>query len=262
MVRGLLRNALIVLGLLLETEAAKAGAWTLPRGHGQVLTGVTFSNASKIYDGAGHAANPIIFNKMFIQSWMEYGASDALTLIAVPEYIDADWGTEKDKLAHIHSASIAVGGRLLLTKRLGIMSMQVLAKRAGSFNMSYTTTGDAGNQFELRFLCGDNFRIANRDGYVDFEVAHRFVDGERPNEISLDAAIGLWLQQDSLLLLQGFSTTSRGTSNISYSQYKLEASLVHRINKRWGLQSGYFFTPAGRNIVQESGSVVTIWFHW
>lgn len=262
MVRGLLRNAFIVGGLVVMAGAAQAGAWTLPRGGGQVLTGVTFSNASNIYDRAGSASSPIIFNKLFVQSWMEYGVTDAFTLIAVPEYIDADWGTEKDKLARIHSASIAVGGRLLLTKRLGVMSMQVLAKRAGSFNMSYTTSGDAGNQFELRFLCGDNFRIAGRDGYIDFEAAHRFVDGERPNEISLDAAIGLWLRPDSLLLLQGFSTTSSGTPTISYGQYKLEASLVHRINKRWGLQSGYFFTPAGRNIVQESGSVVTIWFQW
>ncbi len=249
----------IALALFLSAQSATGGAWTLPRGTIQVFSGATVSRATQRYDETGKLVGPVTFNKIYLQSWFEYGLTDAFTVFAAPEYVIA----EILRGHSVSAESVEVGGRLLLTKRIGMMSLQASAKTAGAFDMSTSASGQAGRQLELRLLYGTSFKLLRRDGFIDIEAAQRWVKRPRPDELEMDATVGFWPTRNDLMLLQSFDDISTGGEQRPYEPYrqcKWEASLVHRFTPRWSLQSGYFFTWAGRNTVKESGFVETIWF--
>jgi len=251
-----------VAGALLFCCAADAGAWTLPRGTALIISGVTSSHASMRFDGGGQTAGPVVFNKLFVQNWMEYGLSDAFTLVLAPQYVMADTGAAGARVDHFASGSVEAGGRLLLSKRIGMLSLQATAKTAGAFDMSIAASGEGGRQLELRLLYGTGFKIFGRDGFVDVEAGRRWVGRPRPDETALDVTLGLRPAQRDLILLQSFSVISDGVALRPYEpyrQFKLQASLVHQFTRHWSLQSGYFITPAGRNTVKETGLVSSLW---
>jgi protein XagA len=241
---------------------ASAGAWTLDRGHLQIITGSTMSRATRRFDDNAAPSEKIAFDKLLAQSWMEYGLTDAVTLFAAPEYILANSGSSSG-VVHARTSSVEAGLRILLLSRIGMLSVQASGKTAGAFDMSVSAGGESGRQLELRLLYGKSFRLLRRDAFIDIEAAERWIKRPRPNEVTLDATAGLWVSRRYLLLLQSFNTFSDGAALPPYEVYrlhKLQLSLVQRITPRWSFQSGYFQALAGRNIVQERGFIATIWY--
>jgi len=231
----------------------------LPVGTVQAFCGATMSHATQRYDGHGKRFGPVTFNKMYLQNWFEYGVTDALTIFAAPQYVTAEILPGYT----ISATSLEVGGRLLLTRRLGMISLQASAKTAGAFDMSTSASGQAGRQWELRLLFGESFKLFHHDAFIDVEVAKRWLKRPRPDEFVTDATVGIWTTSKDLIMLQSFADVSAGGELHPYEpfrQFKLEASLVHRVSPHWSVQSGYFFTWAGRNTVKESGFAGTIWY--
>lgn len=255
------RLAAVLMTLFEVTSDMEAGAWTLPQGSAQVFSEVVSSQAGQRFDNSGVKADAPTFGKLMVQGYVEYGLTDAVTLLIVPEYVEADTGSA-DGGSHIKSSSIAVGGRLLLSKRFGMLSVQSSVKSAGGFAMSTSRDGEAGRQVELRFLYGNGFKLLHRDGFLDIEVAKRWTVRPRPDEFAFDGCVGLWVRPNDLLLVQGFTILSGDGALRPYQPYlqtKVQASLVHRLTSHWSVQSGYFMTPAGRNMVAESGYVFSLW---
>lgn len=253
-----MRPGLAALLFVLSAEAAGAGAWTLDRGSVQVFSGAIASRATERFDDAGGTTEKTVFNKLLIQNTMEYGLTDAVTLFVAPEYVTAQMSG-----ANFHSASFEAGARVLLFSRIGMLSLQSSAKSAGAFDMSTSAGGEAGRQLELRLLYGDSFKLFGLDAFVDVEAAHRWIAKPRPGELDLDASAGCWLTKSTEVLLQSFNMASTGRAVVPYQDYrlhKLQASLVQRLYGRWWLQTGYFYSPAGRNIVREQGLVAEIWY--
>ncbi len=251
------------LAAALPVQAAWASAWTLDRGHWQVFTGVTTSRAKHSFDHDGRPSEAVVFSKMLVQNWMEYGLTDAVTLFASPEYVTAETDMGRQDLARVHSASFEAGLRILLLTRIGMLSLQASGKTAGAFDMSVSASGAAGRQFELRLLYGRGFKLLRHNAFLDIQAAERWIQRPRPNELTLDATAGLWLTKDDLVMVQNFNMFSHGATGPPYQHYrlhKLQASLVERITPRWSVQSGYFLAFAGRNIVQEQGFLTTIWY--
>ena len=77
------RLALLLSAALLP-QAAHAGAWLAPEGHGQVVVTGTASSAGKAFDGSGSLQSTPRYNKHELQALMEYGVTDWLTAIAIP----------------------------------------------------------------------------------------------------------------------------------------------------------------------------------
>lgn len=257
------RLAPLLTVLLFATGMAHAGAWTLDQHNLSVFAGTTSSQASRRYDGSGAAAKPIVFNKLLFQDWMEYGLTDAVTVFAAPEYVLADSNMNGGAAASAHSVSLEAGLRILLLTKIGMLSVQASGKTAGAFDMSISSSGESGRQFETRLLYGRSFKLLHRDAFIDVEMAERWIARPRPDEVVFDGAAGWWLTRRNLLLVQSFNFMTRGAVLPPYEPYrlsKLQFSLVHRITRRWSFQSGYFFSLAGRNIVKETGMVATIWF--
>lgn len=252
-----------VLAGLMLCRACWGGAWSLPQGSLQIFSGMTTSHASERFDDDGARTGPAAFHKTLVQNWMEYGLSNAVTLVLVPQYVFADVSGPKGGREHFQSASVEAGGRLLLSQRFGMLALQASVKSAGAFDMSTAASGEGGRQLEFRLLYGRPLRLWWHDGFFNIELARRWVSGARPDEMALDVTLGWRPSKNDLLLLQSFSLLSHGPAKPPYTRYqqvKLQASLVHSLTKRWSLQSGYFVTPAGRNTVVESGVVASIWY--
>jgi hypothetical protein len=259
----MIRASLITLVLLTGASGAWAGAWTLASGKYAAFTGTTISTASRRFDSGGAPSEHVVFNKMTFQNWMEYGLTDSVTVLAVPAYVFAETGTDKRKVTQMGSGSIEAGMRLRLWSKYSVLSIQASAKTAGAFDMATSSSGEAGRQLEARLLFGRSFKLLKLDGYLDFEMARRWIARPRPDEFAVEGSLGLNVTSDDLLLFQNFTFFTVGDARAPYESYalsKLQLSLVHRLSSRWSVQSGYFCSLGGRNIVKERGLVGTIWF--
>jgi hypothetical protein len=258
----LIRLPAVLAALLLSAPAASGGAWTLEHGQVQIFSGTTLSRAGRRFDDQGEPSQKVVFDKLLVQSRMEYGLSDAVTLFAVPEYVTAENGSVAG-VTHSKGVAVEAGLRILLLSRIGMLSLQTSGKTAGAYNMSVSAGGAAGRQWELRLLYGKSFKLMRCDAFIDVEAAQRWIERPRPDERVFDATAGLWLDANNLLMLQSFNTVAGEGAMPPYQDYrlhKLQASLVQRLTRRWSLQAGYFFAPYGRNIVKETGFVTTVWF--
>lgn len=228
-----------------------------------MISGVTTSKASREFDATSSASQRVRFEKIYFQNWMEYGLTDALTVFVAPEWVTASSKVENERALQAHDFSVEGGARLLLSKRVGMLSLQVSEKTAGAFDMSVSSGLRSGSRFELRLLYGRNFELLHRNGFLDIEVAERWISRPHPNEMAMDATVGLWYRPRALFLLQSFNTIAGGAGHppfVYYRQHKVQLSLVRKITPRWSLQIGGFVSPTGQNIVSEQGVVMAVWY--
>lgn len=255
---------LVFLGFLGSVpEVAWAGAWTLDRGQWQMISGTTVSRATREFDASGAASEKVIFNKLFVQSSLEYGLTDAVTLFVAPEYVTVQSATKGQVPTHARDAAVEAGARILLLTRIGMFSVQGSAKTAGAFDMSVSVDQASGRQAEFRLLYGTNYKFLRCDGFADLQIAERWISRPRPNEMTIDATMGLWITPRTLAVFQSFNTLSGGGGRAPYTFYrahKLEFSIVRRVTERWSVQIGVFASPAGRNVVVERGGVAAFWY--
>jgi hypothetical protein len=231
----------------------------------QVISGVTFSRASRRFDGAGKPSQKVVFDKLFVQNSFEYGLTNAVTLYVAPEYVMAQSSGEGQATIRARSAAIEAGARILLLTRIGMFSIQGSGKTAGAFDMSVSADKAAGSQAELRLLYGRNYKLLGLDGFTDLQVAERWIRRPRPNEMTIDATIGLWLTPKTLAMFKSYNIVSGGGGQAPYTFYrmhKLELSVVCRITNRWSFQIGVFASPLGQNIVAEQGVMSALWYRF
>jgi len=252
-----------LLFVLLLPGPARAGAWTLDAGQAQVISGAVVSRATREFHSSTSPEHKVVFDKIFMQNWAEYGLTDAVTLFAAPEMVTATFDMNGTGLERTRAASIDAGARILLLSRIGMLSLQVSAKSAGAFDMSTSAGGQYGRQLELRLLYGREFKLFRHKVYIDLEVAERWIQRPRPNEMTADATVALWLTPKNLLMLQSFNTIAGGGAKPPYGyyrQHKLQFSILRRLSKHWSLQTGLFFSPAGQSIVREQGMIAQLWY--
>lgn len=257
-----MRCVFAALAVAASMVGAQAGAWTLHRGHWQIFTTTTQSQASASFDARGRAVVPTKFDKLLLQNTFEYGLTGAITLFATAAYATGKLETPFVPLTHASDTSVEAGARLSLYARRGRLSLQTSYKTAGAFDLSVSAGHAAGRQIELRLLYGTSFKLWNRDGFADVQVAQRWIASPRPNETPLDLTVGLWLNKKIMVMAQSFNTISAGDAAAPYTYYrmhKLELSVVQKLSRHWSLQTGVYYSPAGQNALVEKGVIVSLW---
>jgi len=252
------------IAILTFQTAAFAGAWTEPEGHAQVISTFFISDASRSYDDKGNADIPISYTKILGQTYGAYGLFDDVTLLFDPEYAIAHEGAPGTIGTRASALAIGAGvqGRVL-DSEYGIVSLEGYFKSAGAFDTSVTYNHQAGQQYELRALYGANFPIFDKTGFVDLEVAERWVAGARPNETPIDLTVGLHVTQGLMVLAQSFNIISGSDAELPYVYYrshKVELSAVQHIWHRYSFQLGAFVSPAGQNSLKEQGITAALWY--
>jgi len=258
----LLATAVLV---LLLAQGAWAGAWTLDRGQEQVISGATYSEASRGFDDASKPTQQVKFDKLLAQNSIEYGLTDAVTLFTSTEYVSAQSSGDRQATIRARSAAVEAGARILLLTRIGMFSIQGSGKTAGAFDMSVSANKASGSQVELRLLYGTNYKLFGLDGFVDLQAAERWIRHPRPNEVAIDTTVGLWLTPGTLAMFKSYNIVSGGGGVAPYGFYrmhKLEFSVVQKLTGRWSIQIGAFTSPLGQNIVKEQGFVSALWYRF
>ena len=251
--------------LSLSPTAALAGAWTLPAGAGQFLVLGTASHSVRGFDGDRSLQSIPHYDKYELQALIEYGATDWLTLMALPSLqrisIGAPFDTSRSGLGFTD-----LGARVrLLQGQDWVFSAQTLVRIPGTF--STTNLAAIGNndlEVDVRALFGYAFKLADRSAFIDLQAAQRFRGNGLPSEVRLDGAFGVRLAPRWLVLLQSLNTISEGATALipSYAYGKMQASIVYDISTQWSLQVGAFSTVWGRNALQENGGLVGAWYRF
>lgn len=243
--------------------AAHAGAWLQDKGHWQIIASFEASRADAGFDPKGRADPTVKFDKLYMKTLVEYGWSDRVTIFAAPQFVIASSRPSRAApVTSLRDSAIEIGTRLRLFHTWGVASLESSFTSAGPSDLSNSRRLDSAQVSEVRLLYGTNWRLMGRDGFLDLEVAERFISRPRPDETVFDATAGLWLGPKTLLMIQSFNTISGANAmppDTPFASNKVEVSMVRRLSDRWSLQLGSFLVPAGRNALMEQGVAAAFW---
>jgi hypothetical protein len=256
----------LLLSAVIAPQAAFAGAWTLPEGHGQIVVTDTSSEANRAFDTNGSPQPTSRYRKQELQALIEYGVSDWLTAMAIPSLQHVDIGAPTDaQRTGFGNSEIGARGRLLQGSDW-VLSAQGTVRLPGTYDASNpAAVGYTGIEVDIRVLYGQAFSFGRLPAFVDVQLAQRFRTAGPPDEARLDFTFGLRAAPQWLLLMQQFNVISEGAGTALFPAnryHKLQMSAVYDINPQWSLQGGAFTTFAGRSALQENGIQLGAWYRF
>jgi protein XagA len=255
--------------MVFAQAGAHAGAFLAPAGEGIIITTATFSGSTRAFDSRGRLIPVSSYQKFELGTYIEYGATDWLTLVASPS------------IDHIQTVPIpgrtqdttgigdtAIGARLKIYQtEILIFSVQALLRpplglqtdaATKSLDQSHSLTG------EIRSLVGISTAVWGYDSFADLEAGYRWNDTVTPNEWRADLTLGAHVTPVFMVLVQNFAAISDGRTAINPSYYwdKEQVSGVYAFSPNWSGQIGGFLTVAGRNAGRELGPLAALWYRF
>jgi hypothetical protein len=251
--------AVLIAGLLILPCAGLAGAWTQPKGHGQIITTVTVSRAQKSFNASGALQAAPHFRKEDYETYGEYGLTDRLTAILHwrVSSLHSDPPSQND--SGLAEAEFGLRQRIYSNKR-GVFSLQV-----SGFAPAGTVLTSGGFDGELRVLSGSNFNFWRRRGFLDSQVAYRLRANGFANEVRADLTVGLDVTPRWTAFVQSFNvmTVGQGRTNAFAGQEsKVALSLVYRLSPKWSVQLGGLAVILGTNVPAERAVLSALWYRF
>jgi len=257
----LLRKFLIGFSLLASCDLARAGAALWPAYSGQIISGFTLDDSTSAFDAKGHLSSAAGWRKSELTSFLEYGASDNVTLVA---------GLALGSISASSPSRRAVAFEPTeLGARVGLWSSanQVLSAQATLRTPTIPTRSGAlfvdGPDMgaDARLLYSTSFHLLGMATFAEIQFGYRLNGDAWRGETHADITLGLRPWDRILVLLQSFgrrSPTVAGSPKIEFDD-KAQLSLVYDISTKWSAQVGGFMTVAGVNAPQERGGVLALW---
>lgn len=249
-------------------DVAVAGAWTQKESQGSAFlqTTATWSDAAFAADGSLFAARS--YDKVSTQLFLEYGASDWLTLLGAPELVTIKTGAATLGTQDVPAARYSgfgyqeIGARIRFGEGEGwIVSGQALLRVPGAKPAAGPVTiGYADAEVDFRLMAGLTFLLFGMPAFLDLEAAQRLREGAAPDEIRIDATLGLRVAPDWQILLQSFNVISEGAGQdpdfgLSYAYYKVQMGALYDLTPTLSLMLACVTTWYARNALQENGIV-------
>lgn len=247
-------------------NTAYAGAWTLPKGEGQLISNAVYSNAKRAFDSNRGAGAVVDFLKSEQSVYLEYGLTPRMTVVASGALQDISYIAREGRQQYSGLGTSRLGLRYGLKPRgAWVLSVQPsLVIPAGGESVPDADLGRGGLGGELRLLAGRNIKVGARDGFVDFQTAFDYRSGDAPEQVMIDATLGVEIISKLQVLGQAFAQyTTSGTFGadqvLENDSLRLQGSVVWRYSKKSSLQLGAFQTVLGRNTVRQQGVSLGVW---
>jgi hypothetical protein len=257
---------LLLLSAALIPQAADAGAWLMPEGHGQIVGTVVASTATKAFDRTGELRSTPRYSKTELQALMEYGVTDWLTAMAIPSLQHVNIAAPIDAQRTGFGNSEFGARARVMQQSNWVLSAQGTVRVPGTFDTNNPAAlGTTGFDVDLRVLYGASFALGGLPAFVDVQFAQRFRTGGPPSEARADFTFGLRTAQQWLVLVQQFNVISEGAGRVPFTSnnyHKLQMSVLYDLTPQWSLQGGAFTTFAGRNALQENGVITGVWYRF
>jgi len=246
-------------------QPAAAGAWLMAPGKGQIIAGPIFSGTTRAFDSRGRVIPVPYYKKFELGTYIEYGLSERLTLVAAPAYDQVRAADPSQNYKGLGESFF--GGKFgLYRDDKTVVSVQAgvltpgpsIANSTGPFNPRRSLG------FELRGLVGRGLEIATMPAFIDVQGGYRYYMQNQPGEWRLDLTFGLKPIPRLLWLVQTFSVYSNanGGGFVKYSWHKLASSIVVDLTPQWAIQCGGFMTLAGVNAGLERGPFAALWYRF
>ncbi|WGJ16230.1 hypothetical protein QEV83_08325 [Methylocapsa sp. D3K7] len=244
-------------------DVAWGGAWLLPSGYGQLITYSAFSETTLAFDAHGNLIAIPASRKFEVGSYLEYGLTDWLTVIAAPAYDRVQTPLPGQFYNGLGESEIAVKAGLYRTDT-AIISVQAGLRTPGaSFDSLGPLEVRRATSVDLRGLAGRNCVIAGMEGFIEAQGGYRIYAEKQPGEWRIDLTSGLRPMPRLLMLLQSFISISNGPGQFGHISWtKLQPSIVYDLAPQWSLQIGGFLTVAGENAGRELGPTAGVWYRF
>ena len=261
-----MRHAFAAAILVLAAAPAEtnASAWTRSPGEALLIATAFYDRATNRYPVRGAGRRDADFSKIAGEIYAEYGLAPGLTAIAHGGYGTQRDGAGAERLRQTGASDFETALRLRLYDRPGtVFSVQQMIGAAGEASGG----GDLpllarGRLYETRALFGRSFEIGGAPTFINLEAGHRWRDGPAPNEWRADIAFGVKPGRDWEFFAQSFSTITAGGAKTpfqSFRSHKVQLSALKRLNENLGVQAGLFRTVRGRNVIIETGAILSLW---
>lgn len=238
-----------------------AGAFTLPEGQGQMITGVGYIEASRSFDGGGKAAVAPVYRKQEGAAYVQYGLTDAVTLIVAPALVHMSAGSPN--VAYTGSSATAIGAEVKLygTPTQALSIDVILEPRLGPDKATPALGEPNGWAGRITLGFAQTFGLCGLPAFVDGGPGAEIRGGGWPNEARFDMALGLRPASQTMFLIQNFfrAAPSAGLLTPATLATTMQASVVHDLSPRFAIQLGGLRTLAGRNTAREMGPFAALW---
>jgi len=244
-------------------QAALAGAWLQALGHGQVISTITYHSSVGGFDDRG---NPVAskYTRLELSPYIEYGATNWLTLGAEPRYQRAQSGAGAPRQAAQGFGDIDIFARAPLVEYgpwvTSIQGTAILSEAYPRSRRPAPGTGE--NAYEARLLMARNLN-SHSSSYLNLEAAYRLGQGGVADQFRIDSALGFRPWRRWLFLQEMFLTRSIGLGDgapgHAYDLTKVRSSAVYSLTDRIGLQLGYERDVEGTGVSLGDTGVVGLW---
>ena len=185
----------------------EAGAWLLPPGDGQVIADTFFSDSTHAFDAQGRLIPVPSYRKFELGTYIEYGLTNWLTLVASPSYDRIQNPPPGQSYSGPGESEIAARVGLYRTDT-SVLSFQAgLRSPGGSFaDLLGPFAVRRAASLDVRGLVGRNIVVAAMEGFVEAQAGYRFYAAGQPGEWRIDLTMGLRPWPRLLVMLQSYTS--------------------------------------------------------
>lgn len=260
-----MRYGLMVAALLISTNAF-AGAWTQDPGKSQLIITNSYYTTDEKFDNNGFLIRQPRYSKHEINPYFEYGLYEGITVGANLSFQRAsqsdqtNWGIG-DSEFFLRARVFKRGGFVISVEPMVKLPRLASTDDSPMLGGSYPDVG-------LGLLGGYGFSLFGQHHFtaLDLQQRHRF--GSPQNQFRLTESLGIGLSENWMVLGQAFATLRQDkpdvaaftqSSNDDYGLFKLQLSVIYKMNDTTSLQFGTFDNVIGSNVGAGSGLIFAAW---
>jgi hypothetical protein len=239
----------------------------LARGTGQAITTFSAYRSSGGYDDKGNPVPGARYERLELDTYLEYGVTNAITIGAQPRYQWAWSGAGSSRQSAHGWSDIDLFVRRRMWRVGGwVSSVQALTVLPDAYDPHTSPAPGTGRRaYEARLLAGRNLG-RNGWGYVDVEAAYRLGTSGVADQIRSDATLGVrpWANWLAIAELNSTVSTTRGdgTAGAAYDLLKLRISAVRNLNQHTAIELGYWRDLAGRRVGLGDSVFLSCWLRF
>jgi len=258
---GMTRICRVLLVALVAPSTAQAGAWTQATDETIVISKLTVTTAPQAFAVTGEAQEGASFSKTEVETYLEYGWRETVTLIGRVNWQDTIAGS--DRQTGFTAFEVGARTRFWRFTNGSVFSAQasiIFPGRRYDRNTPLLTSGNT--DYDIRLLQGVPTTFFGFSGFSDFQLAYRYRTGNAPNEARFDATLGIHAAPNWLVLLQSFNINSVGGAEPPFTAYrsnKLQGSIRWQFARGRFVEIGGVRTIAGVQTVRETGGLISFW---
>lgn len=258
----MLQRFFYLLFLTLVAQPALSGAFVQRQGMVLAIQELSFSGSLQAFDRRGRVIPVAAYRKFTLETSLEYGALDWLTLLGRIESVSL-YSQGPPTTFYRGLGMSEVGARAELWRSRDeelVFSAQSLLRLPMARQGNPADAGMATVEKDFRLMAGGSFDVGDRPGFWSVEAGVRQRGGPEPDEKRIELVAGLFVVDLLQAIAQGFHVFTPRTALAPASQsHKAQVSLLFNPGRSWSVQAGVFRVLAGVNVRRESGALIAFW---